>query len=60
MLKLPKVLRDLRYRVFHGSLLKCGYELSTLGDRSYGVQWTICPCGLNANSVVYIHRKPSA
>ena len=53
MFTLPKILRDVRYRVFYGSLIKRGYELDILGDRSYGLQWTICPRGLNANSVVY-------
>jgi FkbM family methyltransferase len=53
MFKLPKILRDLRYRLFYGPLIKRGYELVILGDRSYGLQWTICPRGLNASSVVY-------
>ncbi|MCU0783287.1 MAG: FkbM family methyltransferase [Verrucomicrobia bacterium] len=43
----------LRFKVFYGLLMSRGYELATLGDQSYGVQWTICPKLLNANSVVY-------
>jgi len=50
---MPKFLRDFRYRVFYGLLLSRKFNLVTLGDQSYGVQWTICPTGLGANSVVY-------
>jgi FkbM family methyltransferase len=50
---LPQKIRLLRFRIFYGLLRKRGYELATLGDQSYGVQWTICPKLLNANSVVY-------
>jgi FkbM family methyltransferase len=53
MLRLPKALRDLRYRIFYGLLLSRRFELATLGDTSYGVQWTICPKMLDAKSVVY-------
>lgn len=50
---LPKVLRGLRYQIFYGLLLNRNYERVMLGDRSYGVQWTICPTGLGPDSVVY-------
>jgi len=53
MLKLPKTIRGLRYRAFYGLLIKRGYDLATLGNQAYGVQWTICPKLVNANSVVY-------
>jgi len=53
MALLPTFLRNLRYRVFYGLLLRRGYELATLGDRSVGVQWTICPAHLNPQSIVY-------
>lgn len=53
MIKLPKRLRDLRYQIFYGLLLRGGYERVVLGDQSLGLQWTICPTGLNAQSVVY-------
>lgn len=53
MSKPPKILRQLRYKVFYALLLRHGYELVMFGDRSRGLQWTICPRGLNANSVVY-------
>jgi FkbM family methyltransferase len=46
-------LRNLRYRVFYGLLLSRRYPLETLGDQSYGVQFAICPDGLNSKSVVY-------
>lgn len=50
---LPQPLRHLRYRIFYGLLLSRAYKTATLGDQSYGVQWTICPDGLNKESVVY-------
>jgi FkbM family methyltransferase len=50
---LSKTLRHLRYKVFYGLLLNRRFSLVTLGDQSYGVQWTLCPAGLNHNSVVY-------
>jgi len=50
---LPKPIRDLRYRIFYGLLLSRKFKLVMLGDRSYGVQWTICPTGLGPESVVY-------
>lgn len=34
-------------------LLSRRFVLATLGDTSYGVQWTICPKLLDPNSVVY-------
>lgn len=53
MPRLPKIIRNWRFRIFYGLMLKRGYELATLGDQAYGVQWTICPRLVNANSVVY-------
>ena len=53
MPKLPKLVRDLRYQLFYKLLLKRGFELVTLGDPGCGLQWTICPTGLNAQSIVY-------
>src|SRR5262245_705576 len=50
---LPRYLRTLRYRLFYGLLMKRGVELVTLGDESRGIQWTICPIGLSARSIVY-------
>ena len=50
---LPKFLRDIRFHIFYGLVQKRGYHLVTLGDQSYGLQWTICPDGLSAHSVVY-------
>src|ERR1700693_2732214 len=53
MTKFERWLRDRRYYLVYGLLLRRRYELVTLGDRAYGVQWTICPTGLNAHSIVY-------
>lgn len=50
---LPKFLKNLRYWTFYGLFLRRGYELATLGDKSIGLQWTICPTYLNERSVVY-------
>jgi FkbM family methyltransferase len=50
---MPKKLRDLRYRLFYGLLVRRNCELVMLGDRSLGVQWTICPDGLGPKSIVY-------
>jgi len=53
MIRLPKPFRNLRYRIFYGLLLSRRFELATLGDTSYGVQWTIAPKFLDAKSVIY-------
>ena len=53
MAMLPKSLRDFRYRIFYGLFLRRGFELVTLGDQSFGLQWTVCPTFLNAQSVIY-------
>ena len=45
--------RNFRYRMFYDMLLLRGYRLLPLGDRSTGCQWTFCPDGLNAESIVY-------
>src|SRR5215471_6258451 len=50
---LPRGLRNFRYRVFYGLVLKRGYELATLGAPDSICKWTICPRGLNSKSVVY-------
>jgi FkbM family methyltransferase len=48
-----KMFRDLRYWVFYRVLTRRGVELVKLGDEQFGLQWTICPAGLNSESVVY-------
>ncbi len=53
MLKLPKSIRDLRYRLFFGLILSRRFELATLCAPGSVCPWTICPDGLNANSVIY-------
>jgi FkbM family methyltransferase len=53
MTRLERWLRDIRYYAVYGLLLSRRYQLETPGDKSYGVQWTICPTGLNAHSIVY-------
>jgi FkbM family methyltransferase len=53
MTKFERWLRNIRYYAVYGMLLSRRYRLEMLGDRSYGIQWTICPDGLNANSVIY-------
>jgi FkbM family methyltransferase len=50
---LPRFLRGLRYRAFYALLINRKFKLVTLGDQSYGLQWTICPTGLGPESVVY-------
>ena len=50
---IAKSIRNLRYNIFYGLLLRRGYELVTLGDTSIGLQWTICPTNLNERSIVY-------
>src|SRR5258708_4403449 len=50
---LAKSFRDLRYWIFYGVIRKRGVELVTLGDEKFGLQWTICPVGLNRHSIVY-------
>ena len=49
---LPRKLKDLRYRIFYGLLIRRA-ELVTLCAPGSICPWTICPRGLNAASVVY-------
>jgi FkbM family methyltransferase len=51
--KLPKFIRDLRYRLFFGLLLSRRFKLVTLCGPGSICPWTICPDGLNAKSVIY-------
>jgi len=53
MSSLPRLLRDLRYRLFYRVLTKRGYSLLELGNRSTGCSWTFCPDGLSPRSIVY-------
>lgn len=48
-----KTFRDVRYWIFYQTLIKRGIELEKFGDERFGLQWTICPTGLNSKSVVY-------
>jgi FkbM family methyltransferase len=53
MQTLSRTLKDLRYHLFYGALMRRGYELQTLGDPAGICQWKICPTGLNPQSIVY-------
>lgn len=46
-------LRNLRYRLFYGALLRKGYPLLELGNRATGCSWSFCPKDLDARSVIY-------
>lgn len=48
-----KIFRDFRYWIFYQALMKRGFELQKFGDEKFGLQWTICPAGLDSESVVY-------
>ena len=50
---MSKVLRDLRYRLYYGLVLSHRHEIVTLGAKDSICQWTICPTGLTASSIVY-------
>ena len=50
---LPKSVRDLRYRLFYGVLIRRGYKLETLCAPGSICPWTICPTGLNSKSIIY-------
>jgi FkbM family methyltransferase len=50
---LPDFIRKWRYRIFYGLFTSRNYNLVTLGDVAYGLQWTICPDGLNSESIIY-------
>jgi FkbM family methyltransferase len=53
MPKLPKFIRDLRYRLFFGMILSRRFNLITLCAPGSICPWTICPDGLNAKSIIY-------
>lgn len=53
VLRLPPAIRELRYRLFYGALLRRGRKLVELGNRAAGCHWVFCPDGLDARSVVY-------
>src|SRR4051812_3380296 len=42
-----------RYLILCGLLLRRNFRLAALGDRSTGCEWTFCPDGLGAGSVIY-------
>ncbi len=46
-------LKDVRYRLFYGALVRRGYRLLEMGDRRTECHWFFCPDGLNAQSVIY-------
>jgi FkbM family methyltransferase len=50
---LPRFVRDFRYRLFYSALIKRGFPLIELGNRSTGCAWTFCSEGLAADSIVY-------
>jgi FkbM family methyltransferase len=50
---LLRQLKDLRYRLFYGAVLRGGYPLMELGNRQTECHWVFCPEGLNERSVVY-------
>ena len=50
---LPKNIRDLRYRLFYGVLLRRGYKLETLCAPGSICPWTLCPTGLHSKSIIY-------
>jgi FkbM family methyltransferase len=50
---LPRFVRDIRYRLFYGTLVKRGFPLLELGNRSTGCAWNFCPDGLSADSIIY-------
>jgi len=53
MATLPKRLKDLRYQLFYGLVLSRRFDLSTLGAPESICKWTICPTGLNSQSIIY-------
>ena len=46
-------LKDLRYRLFYGALLRRNYKIITLGNRDTGCAWNFCPDFLDSQSVIY-------
>lgn len=53
MPRLPKILRDLRYRIFFALITKRGFPLVQLGNESTACAWKFCPDNLNSKSIVY-------
>ena len=43
----------LRHLVLYATVVRRGYPLQTLGNRSTGCSWTFCPQGLGRDSIVY-------
>ena len=52
-MSLLRTLKDLRFRLFYGLLLRRDFPLIELGERVNGCSWVFCPDGLNANSIIY-------
>ena len=48
-----KILRDLRHDLFYRAIMRKNVPLLALGDESTGCQWTFCPAGLSAGSIIY-------
>jgi FkbM family methyltransferase len=53
MPSLLRQLKALRHRLFYGALLRSGYPVIELGDRSTGCNWRLFTENLNARSVIY-------
>ncbi|NOS72872.1 MAG: FkbM family methyltransferase [Verrucomicrobia bacterium] len=49
---LIRSLKNLRYRIFYGALLRRA-NLLEFGNRGTGCSWFFCPDGLNKDSVIY-------
>ena len=52
-MSLLRTLKDFRFRLFYGVLLRRNFPLIELGERTNGCSWYFCPDGLTANSVIY-------
>lgn len=48
-----KTFRDLRHSIFYSFVMQKNVPLLALGDESTGCQWTFCPTGLSAGSIIY-------
>jgi FkbM family methyltransferase len=46
-------LKDLRYHLFYGALLRHNYKIVSLGSRETSCAWNFCPDNLNAQSIIY-------
>ena len=51
--KFRRRLLYLRHLVLYATVVRRGYPLQTLGNRSTGCSWTFCPQGLGSDSIVY-------